>query len=157
YDGHGSVRQLIDASGVVSDTYTYEAFGATVARTGETANDYLYAGEQIDVALGMYYLRARYMNPAAGRFWTLDGFEGSLQDPVSLHKYLYASANAPNASDPSGNMTLVGALNAIFAAALLTSLIAYGASIIVRSAGATHLADQIEGFGRIAGGIAFVA
>ncbi|HKQ07906.1 MAG TPA: RHS repeat-associated core domain-containing protein, partial [Blastocatellia bacterium] len=103
YDGHGSVRQLMDSSGAVTDTYTYDGFGNLLARTGSTANDYLYAGEQMDAALGMYYLRARYMNPASGRFWTADSLNGNSFDPLSLHKFLYANGNPVNRRDPSGH------------------------------------------------------
>ena len=48
-----------------------------------TPNLYLYTGEQFDPDLGMYYLRARYMDPADGRFWTRDTFEGFKQTPVN--------------------------------------------------------------------------
>jgi RHS repeat-associated protein len=114
YDGHGSVRQLTDSNGAVTDSYTYDAFGNLIARTGATANDYLYAGEQVDAALGMYYLRARYMNPASGRFWTMDSFEGVTNEPSSLHKYLYAAANPVNKTDPSGySETLAGQLQTL--------------------------------------------
>ena len=34
YDGHGSVRQLTDASASITDTYTYDAFGILIDRTG---------------------------------------------------------------------------------------------------------------------------
>src|SRR6185295_5612139 len=47
YDGQGSVRLLTDSAGAVTDTYTYDAFGNLLARTGSTPNDYLYAGEQL--------------------------------------------------------------------------------------------------------------
>jgi len=107
YDGHGSVRLLTDASGAVTDTYTYDAFGMLIHQTGSTANDYLYAGEQRDAHLGLDYLRARYMNPATGRFWSMDEFEGFASDPLSLHKYLYVHANPTNSIDPTGNQQLV--------------------------------------------------
>ena|GEM_PF-6317430 len=106
YDGHGSVRQLTNQSGAITDTYTYDAFGNLINRTGTTANDYLYAGEQFDANLGFYYLRARYMNPSNGRFHSMDSYEGSAFEPVTLHKYLYANANPENNIDPSGNITL---------------------------------------------------
>jgi len=51
----------------------------------------------------MYYLRARYMSPGYGRFWTMDTFEGSPTDPQSLHKYLYCAADPVNRIDPSGH------------------------------------------------------
>ena len=103
YDGHGSVRQLTDATASITDTYTYDAFGILIDRTGTTPNDYLYAGEQFDAHLGLYYLRARYLNQDSGRFFTLDSAAGTQFDPVSLHKYLYAAADPANLIDPSGN------------------------------------------------------
>jgi hypothetical protein len=51
----------------------------------------------------LYYNRARYLNTATGRFWSMDTTEGRSQDPLSLHKYLYASSNPANRIDPSGH------------------------------------------------------
>jgi RHS repeat-associated protein len=102
YDGHGSVRLLTDAAGAITDTYTYDAFGNLIAQTGNTPNEYLYAGEQYDANSGFYYLRARYMNPSSGRFWTMDSYEGNDSDPLSLHKYLYGNGNPVNVLDPTG-------------------------------------------------------
>jgi RHS repeat-associated protein len=106
YDGHGSVRQLADEDGAVTDTYTYDAFGNLTNRTGTTENSYLYAGEQFDGTTGLYYLRARYMNPATGTFLSMDSYPGSIFDPVSLHKYLYANANPIMYTDPTGYFSL---------------------------------------------------
>jgi hypothetical protein len=47
--------------------------------------------------------RARYFNPNTGRFWTRDTDDGDNEDPLSLHKYLYAWDNPVNNTDPSGN------------------------------------------------------
>jgi RHS repeat-associated protein len=102
YDGHGSVRFLTDAGGAVTDTYTYDAFGNLIARSGTTPNDYLYAGEQYDANAGFYYLRARYLNPSEGRFQTRDTHEGSMFEPITLHKYLYTGNDPVNKVDPSG-------------------------------------------------------
>jgi RHS repeat-associated protein len=142
YDGLGSVRYLLASTispVTVTDTYTYDAFGNLVSREArrtsdgvmlayadpavETApagtvhvpNHYRYTGEQWDVDLRMYYLRARYYHPDLGRFWTMDTFEGAQTDPLSLHKYLYAHANPVNMVDPSGHAAdgLVGQLNTI--------------------------------------------
>lgn len=38
YDGDGSVRMLIDASGTVTDTYEFDAWGNTIDITGSTTN-----------------------------------------------------------------------------------------------------------------------
>jgi RHS repeat-associated protein len=101
-DGHGSVRFLTDSSGAVTDTYDYDAFGNLISQTGTTPNNYLFAGEQFDPALGIYYNRARYYDQRQGRFWTMDSLEENEQDPLTLHKYLYANANPTNDIDPSG-------------------------------------------------------
>lgn len=69
---------------------------------GGTSNDYLYAGECFDANTGLYYLRARYMNPAVGLFISMDSYQGSIYEPVSLHKYLYANANPMKYTDPTG-------------------------------------------------------
>ena len=106
YDGQGSVRYLTDGSGAITDRYTYDAFGNQLAVSGTTPNVYRYVGEPFDQVLQMTYLRARYMHPASGRFWTGDAAEGNLFDPPSLHKYLYASGDPMNRSDPLGLFTM---------------------------------------------------
>jgi RHS repeat-associated protein len=106
FDGHGSVRYLTDNTGAVTDTYDYDAFGNKIASTGSTTNNYLFAGEQFDNALNLYYNRARYLDVRSGRFWTMDPYEGEPQSPGSLHKYLYALDDPPNQIDPSGNDSL---------------------------------------------------
>ena len=51
------------------------------------------------------------MNPATGNFLTMDTYEGSIYDPDTLHKYLYANGNPVTYSDPSGNFaSAVGGL-----------------------------------------------
>jgi RHS repeat-associated protein/uncharacterized repeat protein (TIGR01451 family) len=102
YDGHGSVRSLTDGTGAVTDTYDYDAFGNVISRTGTTPNNYLFAGERFDPALGVYYNRARYYDQRTGRFWSMDPSEGNEEDPLSLHRYLYAANNPVNLTDPTG-------------------------------------------------------
>jgi RHS repeat-associated protein len=106
YDGHRSVRNLTDVSGSLTDTYSYDAFGNLLERNGTTGNNYLYAGEQFDSDLGLYYNRARYLNVSTGRFLSQDNYEGSQFEPKSLHKYLYASNNPTNRVDPSGYFSI---------------------------------------------------
>jgi RHS repeat-associated protein len=101
-DGLGSTRGLANASGVVTDTYTYDAFGNLIASAGATANNYRFAGEQFDPNLGDYYLRQRYYDTDSGRFTKRDTYEGSLSSPITLHKYLYGNANPVAYTDPSG-------------------------------------------------------
>jgi RHS repeat-associated protein len=101
-DGLGSTRALTDASGLVTDRFVYDAFGRLLARVGNTKNDYLFAGEQLDRSVGLYNLRARYYFQGAGRFISRDSFEGLSLLPLTLHKYLYGSVDPVNHVDPSG-------------------------------------------------------
>lgn len=106
YDGHGSVRLLTDGPGALTDRYEYDAFGIVTDQTGVTPNVYLYSGEQNDSSVGLYYLRARFLSVAVGRFLTGDAFAGDPQSPLSLHKYLYVGSNPVNRLDPSGYLSL---------------------------------------------------
>jgi RHS repeat-associated protein len=102
FDGHGSVRFLTSSTGAVTDTYDYDAFGNLLAQTGTTPNNYLFAGEQFDPALGVYYNRARYYDHRIGRFWTMDTKRELPRDPATIHRYLYTRANPINRRDPRG-------------------------------------------------------
>jgi RHS repeat-associated protein len=102
YDGLGSVRLLTDATGTVTGTYDYDAWGNTVNTTGSTPNVYLYRAEQNDPDLRLYYLRARYLNPLSGRFLTRAPDAGQIKRPGSLHRYLYVGADPVNKRDPTG-------------------------------------------------------
>jgi RHS repeat-associated protein len=83
-------------------TYDYDAFGNLVHSTGTTPNNYLFASEQFDPDLNLYYNRARYLNTSTGRFWNMDDDEGEDNDPLSLHKYLYTEGDPIDGTDPSG-------------------------------------------------------
>lgn len=107
YDDGGSVRQLLNPAGTITDTFTYDAFGNTIARTGTTVNPYQYRSEQFDSALNMYYLRARWYLPRTGRFLTQDTFEGVALTPSTAKLYLYALSNPIGHVDPSGNAAVI--------------------------------------------------
>jgi RHS repeat-associated protein len=106
YDGQGSVRFLTNSTGAVTDRYTYDAFGNQLVASGATSNVNRYMGEAFDPSLQLTYLRARYLNPASGRFWNMDSAQGNPFDPPSLHKYLYANGDPVNGSDPLGLFTM---------------------------------------------------
>jgi len=106
YDGLGSTRNFTDNTGNITDSYWYYGFGELLNKTGTTPNNYLFTGEQFDPNVGFYYLRARYYNPEIGRFITTDPVEGSIYEPISLHKYLYANLDPVNKIDPSGEFTI---------------------------------------------------
>ena len=96
---------MTNESGSVTDTLVFDAFGNETAKTGSTDNSYGFQGEEKDET-GLYYLRARYMDPATGTFTSMDTYGGSLTDPMSLHKYLFANSNPVAYCDPSGNFSM---------------------------------------------------
>ena len=106
YDGGNSVRALTDESGNLTDNYIFDAFGNKISHTGESDNTYGFQGEQQDET-GLYYLRARYMNPETGTFTSLDTYGGNIADPMSLHKYLFANSNPVTYRDPSGYSSVI--------------------------------------------------
>ena len=110
YDGLGSTRALSDASGIVTDTYAYDAFGGLLSQTGITENHYRFTGEQYDAGLDQYYLRARYYDQGVGRFTQQDSWMGKDSDPITLHKYLYANGDGVNHVDPSGHFISLGSI-----------------------------------------------
>ena len=59
------------------------------------------------------------MNPATGTFTSPDAYAGTIFDPVSLHKYLYANANPVMNRDPSGYYTLTEMQSAMAIQAIL--------------------------------------
>jgi RHS repeat-associated protein len=112
YDGQLSTRQLIDDTGVVTDSYDYDAFGNLLNSSGTTVNNYRYTGEQFDPNAGFYYLRARYYDQGTGRFTSVDPYSGNMHEPVTLHRYLYAGNNPVMNRDPSGEVFTLGELSA---------------------------------------------
>jgi RHS repeat-associated protein len=100
-----SVRGLVDSSGALQRQYTYTAFGKIAASTGTLANPYAFAGREYDEESGLIYSRARYYDPAAGRF--------TAPDPIwNVNLYTYVGSSPYNGRDPEGEFffTAVGAL-----------------------------------------------
>jgi len=102
YDGHGNVRFLTNSVGSITDSYDYEAFGMPIRSSGTTPNQFLYSGERYDSSIGLYDLRARYLNQTTGRFWSRDPIEGKKCCGLSWNPYIYVKQNPVNASDPTG-------------------------------------------------------
>jgi len=103
FDGHGSTRVLADCIGAAVQLYSFDAYGNALGFVMANAlTEFLYSGEQFDSKIGQQYLRARYYDPATGRFNRLDPFFGNLSNPQSLHNYLYCHADPVNGIDPTG-------------------------------------------------------
>lgn len=66
-------------------------------------NPFCYCGEYYDKETEEIYLRARYYQPAVGRFLTRDSYTGEEDEPLSLHLYTYCYNNPILYSDMTGN------------------------------------------------------
>lgn len=113
YDGHGSTRALLDENGdiISGEVYAYDAFGNHLGNfPANPMTTLLYSGEQTDAATGQQYLRNRYYDPANGRFNRTDPFGGNVDDPLSLHKYLYTHGDPVNGIDPTGREFTISGL-----------------------------------------------
>ena len=111
--------QLVKDNSVVA-SYTYDAFGNLTSQIGESDNPFLYCGEYFDAETQTYYLRARYYNPANGRFTQQDAWSFmDASDPLSLNLYTYCCNNPVMYVDPSGQF---GVITTILAGATLISI-----------------------------------
>ena len=72
HDGHGSTRGLTNPSAAVTDTYDYDAFGNLLHSTGTTFNEFLFAGEQFDSDLNLYYNRSLCLLAVDAPGWELE-------------------------------------------------------------------------------------
>lgn len=135
-DALGSTRLLTDATGTVSDAYTYDAYGLLLGHEGTSDNSHLYAGEQVDLATGLSYNRARYYNPSKGRFMSQDAFEGVSRVPLSQNPYIYAHDNPMSYTDPSGYFSMGEILVQIKVLAALVTIGTVGSEVARVSSGA---------------------
>ncbi|GAV31915.1 rhs family protein [Coriobacteriaceae bacterium EMTCatB1] len=69
-------------------------------------NPLRYRAYYLDTETGLYYLPARYYDPATARFLSPDPAPPSAGDPGSLNAYAYCGDDPVGASDPSGAITL---------------------------------------------------
>ena len=97
-DGLGSITSLTDISGSVTDTNTTDSFGKTTASSGTTRNPYRYTARDLDSETGLYYYRARYYDPATGRFISEDPIKFS----GGINFYSYVGNNPVLWKDPLG-------------------------------------------------------
>lgn len=104
YNGHGDVVQILDTAGNIVNSYEYDEWGNILNQTETIANDFKYAGEIQDSETGFYYLRARYYDPAIGRFISKDSVAGNIVNPLSLNLYSYCENDPLGNIDPSGHM-----------------------------------------------------
>jgi RHS repeat-associated protein len=97
---------MTDGSGNSVASYGYDVFGAIRSQSGSSDHPWLFTGEQLDADSDMYYLRARYYDPATGRFLS--------QDPVTaVNLYAYVRNNPLRFMDPTGEWPKISVPNPI--------------------------------------------
>lgn len=99
YNGHGDVVHLTGSTGAVTRSYEYDAFGNELDPDDQDANPFRYCAEYFDTETGRIYLRARYYDPAIGRFTAEDTHWNVVNiiygdDPTQI--------NGENSDDPLG-------------------------------------------------------
>jgi len=86
-DRLGTVRDLVNNGGAVIDHVDYGVFGTVTGETNLSAGDrFKYAGMQYDAATGLDFDRARWYDPASGRFISLDPIQFNSGD-TNLFQY----------------------------------------------------------------------
>jgi RHS repeat-associated protein len=99
-DRLGSVRDVTDNSGTNKDAISYDGWGNITSESGITyRGSYAWTGRQFDVETDLQYNRARWYDPATGRWQSQDplGF-----DAGDSNLFRYVANSAPNTLDPSG-------------------------------------------------------
>jgi len=109
-DGQGSTRQLINSSATVTDSYTNDAYGNSIASSGSSTNPMKWNGSggyYSDAESGLQKVGARYYDPTVGRFISQDStiVAGSPMDSQALDRYNYCSSSPIGAADPNGHET----------------------------------------------------
>ncbi len=111
-DDLGNVHGLVNSLGVLvaGEAYEYEDYGELLdgvsyaprpAGSG-IGNPYFFSSRRLDSESGLYYFRARYFDPIAGRFTTRDPL-GLWGDSDNLgNPYSYVGNNPWSFTDPTG-------------------------------------------------------
>ncbi len=103
-DRLGSVREITDNTGAISDRIAYDSFGNVTSETNPARGDrFKFTGRELDSVSGLYYYRARYYDPKLGVFVGEDPLVFGGGDS-NLRRFV---GNDPvNATDPSGQQAI---------------------------------------------------
>lgn len=94
---HDEARSTIattDATGSLTARYRYDTSGNPAPTNGPETR-YSFAGAQLDLTSGLYYMRDRYCDPGTGRFIS--------EDPAVLHA-IHGSLGRSTHVDPSADL-----------------------------------------------------
>ena len=116
----------MNASGTVTKTYDYDAYGNELSRDFNDANPFRYCREYYDTETGFIYLRARYYDPNVGRFISVDPAKDG------LNWYTCCNDNPIVFVDKNGlwptwsQILTVGAIIAVAAVAIVATVASAG-------------------------------
>jgi len=102
-DALGSVTSLSNSSGANAETYSYDSFGNSTGSSGSLTNRFRYTAREFDSETSLYYYRARYYDPATGRFTKEDPLRFG---PGDANFYRYVRNNPIYYTDPTGRTPL---------------------------------------------------
>ena len=98
-DSLGSVTELTDSTDAVARTIVYDSYGRIAQDTGGVDQPFTFTGRELDTESGLYFYRARYYDPATGRFLSEDPI-GTQGRDVNLYRSVFN--NPVNFVDPLG-------------------------------------------------------
>ncbi len=107
-NGQNDIVGLMDSSGAVVVSYTYDSWGKsltvsdTLATTLGANNPFRYRGYYYDTETGLYYLQTRYYDATVCRFISADAHMSTGQGIVGNNMYAYCGNNPVMRVDPSG-------------------------------------------------------
>ena len=100
YDNNGNVTDYVSETGEVVASYTYNAFGRTIAKSGTMADifPFRFSTKYYDAEIGLYYYGYRYYSPELGRWLTRDPIEEDGGDNL----YAFCGNNGVARADSHG-------------------------------------------------------
>ena len=101
----GDVVNILNASGGIVATYSYNAWGKVLTATGTMAgvNPLRYRGYYYDTDTGLYYLKSRYYDPEICRFINADNLVSTGQGTLGTNMFAYCGNNPVSRADTGGN------------------------------------------------------
>jgi RHS repeat-associated protein len=114
-DHLGTTRLVTNSSGAAVQRYEYAPFGKLIGDSAGPSESHRFTGQESDDETGLIYFRARYYDPALGRFITPDPISAAPDQPQELDQYQYANNNPVSVADPSGHAPVVAILGAVLA------------------------------------------
>jgi RHS repeat-associated protein len=106
HDHLGSNVLVTGPGGDVIHRRVFEPFGQVVAETTPTeATAQLFTGQRLEATSGLYDFRARWYDPEAGRFLSVDPILQDPHDPQFVNGYSYVRNRPTVAADPDGRFT----------------------------------------------------